>query len=845
VNARDVSAREADVLAALAGDRSNAQVARRLGISVRTVESHVSALLRKLDVPDRRALARLAGSAEVGRFTGLPTPGTTFVGRDRDLTDVRTALRSNRLVSLLGPGGVGKTRLAVTVAGSVAGDYPAGGAFVDLVPVRAGFVLAATAAALGIAERPPQPLADTLLDRLRAGRALLVLDNCEHLIDEVSTLVARILAEAPATTILVTSRERLGVTGEKPVLVEPLPLSSDAERLFHDRANIEAAPDEVAEVCAGLDGMPLAIELAAARAGSLGMTGLRAGLADRLRLLTGSRGVEARHSSLRAVIGWSHDLLDDAERTLFRRLSVFVGGFDLAAAAAVGAIDSLGTVADLLGRLTDKSLLRRDGDRWHLLDTVRAFATEQLAQEREEVCARHLAWAADRATELLGRLDGDWQDAFDLVADDLRAATAAAGDHRLTRGLARLTFARGRFVEAREHYETAADRAADAATAYRDLRDAADAALTVAAGGDAYRLLRAAADRAAAEGDEETRTAALDYAVVVLNRYDVLPPDTTPDVGTHPLAQAWTHRKDLALAQHAVDTADNVVDRLCALDALGVATVEAGRFREAHRIAQDRLALARTLRWHEPAAVAEVVDAYHVASTTAIAVGDLPTALTLARRAPVDDPVGAHPWVAAPRQVRVLTLTGRLTEATRWATTLWEGWRAAGCPPAGWTSSAVVAAALAHGLLGDGQFDLWRARAVEIARGPDSQSLLASAAFADARFALHTADFTQAADLVARAFDPFPEQWWQPYAHAAGAELAVAAGLPDAARHLETAAAVAAENDWAAAAVTRAKGRLTGEKALLADAADQWARLDARFEHDCTLLLLGRVPMEP
>jgi len=817
----DVSAREADVLAALAGDRSNAQVARLLGISVRTVESHVSALLRKLAVPDRHALARLARVAGAGRFTGLPTPATTFVGREKEQAAVLAALAEHRLVSLLGPGGVGKTRLAVAVAGG----HQGGGAFVDLVPVRSGFVLATIAAALGVAERPPQPLADTLLDRLRMGPTLLVLDNCEHLVDEVSTLVARVLAQTRDTTVLVTSRERLGVTGERPVLVEPLPLWSDAEQLFLDRAAVAADPAEVAALCAGLDGMPLAIELAAARAGSLGMAGLRAGLTDRLRLLTGSRGVDHRHSSLRAVIGWSHDLLDDTERALFRRLGVFADGFDLAAAATVGGV-ALGAAVDLLGRLTDKSLLRRDGDRWRLLATVRAFALDALADSGElaEVRARHVTWAADRATELVGRLAGDWRAEFDAVAADLRAALP--GSHRLARGLARLTFASGRYVEAREYYRTAATLAPDAATAYRDLRDAADAALAVADGDDAYALLCLAA-----EAGGPTAVAAREYAMVVHNRFDLVAPAGPALPAPGPLAAAWANRWDLGLARHAVDTADTAVDRLCALDVLGVATMAAGRLREAHRIAGDRLRLAATLGRHEPAAVAELVDAYHVASTTAVAVGDLPAALELARRAPVDDPVADHPYVSAPRQVRALTLTGDFTAACALATTMWAGWRAAGCPPADWMSSAVAMAALAHGLLGDGEFAVWRARAVEIARGPDTPSLQASAAFVDARTAVHMGAFEDAESLVAKAFGPFTELWWQPYAHAAGAELAVAAGLPDAARHVATAAASARENAWAAATLARVHGDLAG-------AAEQWASIEARFEWAYTLSLL-------
>ena len=218
-----MSAREAEVLAALAGGRSNAQIARHLHISVRTVESHVSSLLRKYGVADRHELAGLAESDQPG-FTALAGPGTTFVGREHEQAELLAALGSNRLVSLLGPGGVGKTRLALRVAADVGGNYPYGGAFVDLVPVRPGFVVAAVAEALGVREQPPQTLIDALLERLQRGRALLVLDNCEHLVEEVGDLVARILTRAPETAVLVTSRERIGVAGERPVQLGPLAL---------------------------------------------------------------------------------------------------------------------------------------------------------------------------------------------------------------------------------------------------------------------------------------------------------------------------------------------------------------------------------------------------------------------------------------------------------------------------------------------------------------------------------------------------------------------------------------------------------------------------------------------
>lgn len=285
------------MLAAVGEHLSNAQIAGRLRISVRTVESHVAALLRKLDAADRHALAARAEQARTGRFLGLPAGRTTFVGRAADVAAVEAALDTSRLVTLVGPGGVGKTRLVAAVAEQAASRFPAGGAFVDLVPVRtvarAGAVGQAVADALDVTEAT-QSVERAVFERLRLGRPLLVLDNCEHVIDEVSALAERVLATCPQATVLATSRQRLGVPGERLVHVRPLG-GTDLEQLFRDRAGaadpgFSAAPAVVADICARLDGLPLAVELAAARAAALGADGLLTGLEDQLRLLAGGRG---------------------------------------------------------------------------------------------------------------------------------------------------------------------------------------------------------------------------------------------------------------------------------------------------------------------------------------------------------------------------------------------------------------------------------------------------------------------------------------------------------------------------------------------------------------------------
>jgi predicted ATPase/DNA-binding CsgD family transcriptional regulator len=533
----EVSEREAEVLAAVGARLSNAQIANRLHISVRTVESHVSSLLRKYGATDRWDLAEQAqrGTPPPGHLAGLPTSRTTFVGRTRERDLVTGLLTDARLVTLLGPGGIGKTRLAAVVAEAVGPSFPLGGAFVDLVPVRDGFVERAVAATIGVTERPGQTLADSIAQRLGRGRSLLVLDNCEHLIDAAAEFVERLLSTCPAVTVLVTSRERTGVPGERTVPVEPLSLASDAELLFLDRATaadpaFTADQAVLAELCGRLDGLPLAIELAAARSASLGADGLLAALDDGLRVLAGGRGQVERHRSLRAVLDWSHDLLAEDERELFRRLSVFVGGFDLTAVAAVVPGRTNGAVADVLGRLVDKSLVVHQGgtrSRWRLLETVRAFAEDQLdtSGERAEVQRRHLRWAAAAGAELESRLDGEWRGDFDAVVDDLRAALAAAAPgsevvpHQLARSLGHLTYARRFLHEVPDHYEEAARRARAPREAAQDLRSASDGAHAFIDTGRAFELLLASAEQAGAAGDANTEAITLAFAVTTANRH--------------------------------------------------------------------------------------------------------------------------------------------------------------------------------------------------------------------------------------------------------------------------------------------------------------------------------------
>jgi predicted ATPase/DNA-binding SARP family transcriptional activator len=339
--------------------------------------------------------------------TNLPVPASSFVGRERELEELEALVQDGvRLLTLTGPGGSGKTRLALAAATESADAFPDGVWWVPLASVHdPGLVLSSVALALGVAEQPGRGLEETLTDALSAGRALLLLDNLEQLLPGAAAPVAA-LRDAGGATVVVTSRERLRLAGERVYPVAPL-AARDAAELFFDRAAALGAdagdPEEVTELCSRLDNLPLAVELAAARAGLLTPAEMLARLGGRLDQASGGRDSDPRQQTLRNAIAWSHDLLDQRERELFARFAVFAGGATLEAIEAICDPD-LGVLASLL----DKSLIRRSGERIWMLETIREFAHEQLEAlgEAPTISLRHAHWYRDRVLAFAPERDG-------------------------------------------------------------------------------------------------------------------------------------------------------------------------------------------------------------------------------------------------------------------------------------------------------------------------------------------------------------------------------------------------------------------------------------------------------
>ena len=421
------------------------------------------------DLPERFPPLRAQGNA--GR---LPTALTTFVARAEELEAVRHLLGRARLVTLTGAGGSGKTRLALEAARSLVGRFADGVAWADAAPIGDGALVASCVAdAFDVREVPGEPPLDTLARELRHREALVVVDNCEHVLDDMATVLERLLRDCPGVRVLATSREAIGVTGESamrvPSLTEDAAVELFVERAVTARPGFSLSPSSeraVRDICRRLDGIPLAIELAASRVRVLSPQQIADGLADRFRLLTGgARTALPRQRTLEASVDWSYRLLSPAERELLARLSVLAGGFDVPAAAALcGEDGDAGRVLDVLSALVDKSLVQADdgadGDvRYVMLETIRHFARQRLADSPDAAAVRdrHLAYFLELAEDIGPRIEqGDeavFLDRLDLDLDNLRAALDWAEQSGDVERVVRLTAATWLYWEVRCRFD--------------------------------------------------------------------------------------------------------------------------------------------------------------------------------------------------------------------------------------------------------------------------------------------------------------------------------------------------------------------------------------------------------
>jgi predicted ATPase len=845
----------------------------------------------------------------------LPSSVTPLVGRHAERAALVSALGEHRLVCAVGPGGIGKTRLALACAAELTGRFADGVWYVDLVAVTdGGMVAPAVAHVLGLGEQLGRSAEDTVLAWLANREALLVLDNCEHLVDGVAVLLERLLTQCPGVVVLATSRTRLLVPYERVYAVPGMSVredAGDAVDLFLARGasggGLGLAVDlrRVAAICQRLDGMALAIELAAARLPALGLDGLEAGLADQLRLLTGGHRIDNRHRSLRSALDWSYALLTDAQRAVLRRVSVFAAPFTAPDAAALLAGWAPVEVAVALAALPDHSLIVAvfdpDATRYRVLETIRQYGVDRLDETAElsEARDRHLRWClatADALGKSFAPVAGWWA-RFDRVVDELRAAlgwAAAAPErradgYRLAVRLAEVGFMRGLPAEAQRRYEQAAELAADDRQTAGALHSAAEAAKARHAGIEALRLHRAAADAALRTGDRARAAYDLAQLAETIYRYPgAMSEPVPPSEAKQAIAEATALAVDDKAARARISVAESytkheldpvvtdLLDRAialsreagdplgesAALDSLTGVYLARGEIRAAAATAVRRPELLEGLPMRADTSGLELSDAYFMVAETAIAAGDLVSARRFAERIQ-DLPFHREEGHLATGRLLVVTaLAGEWDETMELSERFRRGWERAGRPRAGNLSQGAHAVAMVHEMRGDeAARDAWLQVADEVRIGTVPASTMHYGEFFDALVLLHRGHPREAVALLACPPEEFRTSHngkWRTWYAALWAEAAVLAGHPDAADRLARArrstmdnpiALSIVERSAALAAGDRDRALASGERLQLAGCRYQWARTlilacgpeQLRGEHELTAM--GATPM--
>jgi predicted ATPase/DNA-binding CsgD family transcriptional regulator len=887
--------REAEVLTLVQRRLTNTEIADQLFVSVRTVETHVSALLRKFAVEDRRALARvvspeMAPAASALRST-VPSPLTPFVGRVEELSTLVAAVRAHRLVTATGPGGVGKTRLALAAAHELADDFRDGVSFVDLVKVSdPAAVAGAVADAVGATEPTGASREEAALAALRERELLLVMDNCEHLLDAARVVIERVLSTCPGVRALTTSRARLMLPFEQVFVVPGLSVDDaggDAVTLFVQRVDAAGGPtlvepserQTVREICRALDGMALAIELAAARVPSVGLDGLRAGLDAHLSLLEVGRRADDRHRSLRAAIDWSYELLGADERELLLVAAMFAAPFDLNALVSLAGRPRP-QVLDALARLVDWNLVSpRAGTttRYRVLETIRQYADEQAERigAWQDLHVRHLTWVSAELDRLLASAPGDeqWCAQVDAVADDARAALRWAsarpgsGASALAERLAAVSYQRGHLGEAQLRFEEAATRRTEPLERHRLLRLAAGAATARNVGVDAVRLFALAADVAEQAGERDlaardlAASAALqrrasgiiatpvdDTAVqALLDRAGELSTGDPLTAASLAVARAWAPSAQTwsrAQTQAAKALAEAAGDWLLideTLDQMLVVELEVADLAGAMRAIRERMTVLPHLP-DDARSGFELYDAHQMGCHVALAAGELVEARWFADRLAGLPFLREQRHLGLGRRMAVDALAGDFDAVLAAADLFERDWRLAGRPVASNLAAGACAAAMVFGILGD---DAARQQWIEITEQLLPRGRAGSVAGGwkptfDAIVALHQRDVAGAVDLLDVAPDDQaswanPNLWlWRPWYAAVWGEASALAGAPDAAERLARAATVTRGNAIATGMLDRAGALLAGDRAGLAPLADLFDAKGCPYQADRT-----------